>query len=403
MRLLPTLVLSISILAGAYVASFGLPASVSAMVGSTAETTPAAKDGAAPAGAPPAPEGGRPPRGGGQGRGAAVTTVVTTALELLPYESVLNAIGTASALRSVNVVSDASGHVTEANLAANRKVAAGEVLLRFDARTQTLNLEIAQAELDQATETVQRYQRLRTSGSATVTDVTLSEAVVKQRLAEAAVGLAKIALDDRTIRAPIAGRLGQSDINVGDALSVNSAITSIDQSEALLIEFELPERSIGMLATAKDVLASTSTFAGRVFTGQIVSFDSRVDAVTRSVSVKAQIDNSEGKLWPGMTFAVRLSQQSAPMPALPSTAITWTRAGSSIWIDKDGTAEQVPVTILFRQDETVWIEADLDAGTMVVTEGAQKLRAGAKITTAGEAGNRQGKPNGKPATESAKP
>ncbi|TCS67521.1 RND family efflux transporter MFP subunit [Primorskyibacter sedentarius] len=377
MRRLMTLVAAAAILAGAYTVTFGMPAPLSAMLGndSTAGTGADAANGARPGAGMPRGPGGR----------SRATTVVTTALENQPYESVLSAIGTGSALRSVDVVSEIAGTVVEVNLAANREVAEGDVLLRFDARIQALNLEIAHAELELASDTVARYERLRQSGNTTVTDVTLSEARLNLRLAEAAVGLAEVALEDQTIRAPISGRLGQSDVDVGETLSANSVIVSIDQSDVIVVEFELPERAIGMLAETKDVLASTSTLTGRVFIGNIVSFDSRIDPVTRSVTVKAEIDNSEGLLWPGMTFAVRMTQESKPLRRVPSTAITWSRSGSSVWIDADGVASQVPVTILYRQNDAVWIDADIPEGTLVVTEGAQKLREGMQISTPGGA------------------
>jgi RND family efflux transporter MFP subunit len=260
-------------------------------------------------------------------------------------------------------------------------VSAGDVLLRLDARTQALNVEIAQANLDQARDTVTRYERIRAGGNSTVTDVTLSEARVQLRLAEAALGLAQVALDDRIIRAPIAGQLSLSSIDIGDVLAANTVIATLDESDVLVVEFELPERAIGLLANAETVLVSTSTFRGRVFEGKIESFDSRIDSVTRSVTVRAQIANPDDLLWPGMTFAVRLIQESDPLPAVPSTAITWSRTGSSVWIDDDGIAKQVPVTIMFRRNETVWIDAEIPEGTMIVTEGAQKLRKGARLST----------------------
>ena len=370
MRNFLTLVVAVAILAGAYVMTYGLPFMASPMA--TDNITSAAA----------------PRRAAGGSRG---TTVVTAPLELRPYESVLNAIGTASALRSIEVVSDTAGEVIEANLGANRDVEAGEILVRFDDRIESLNLEIAQANLDQALETVSRYERLQAGGNSTVTDVTLSEARVSQRLAEAAFGLAQVALDDRTIRAPITGRLGLSDVEIGDILADDAVIASIDQSDVLIVEFELPESGIGLLEKDKSIIASTSTFTGKIFDGVIVSYDSRIDSVTRSVTVKAQIDNPDDLLWPGMTFSVRLTQKSEPLPSLPSTAITWSRAGSSVWADVDSIAEQVPVTILFRQGDTVWIDAEVAEGTMIVTEGAQKLRSGTRIVTPDMAkGNRPG-------------
>lgn len=375
MRKLAPLMASVLILTGSYFAAFGVPASLG--------VSPGAEN-----------DGGRETsrdagRASGGPRGAAVTTVVTAPLDMQPYEDILRAVGSATALHRSNVIANAAGEVVGISLTANRDVAAGDVLVRLDARTQLLDLEIAQAELTQATDTVLRYERLRASGNTTIADVTLSDARVAQRLAQANVGLAEVALEDRTIKAPISGKLGLSDLEIGDIVSVDTAIVTIDDADALLVEFELPERSIAVLENQSAILASTPTFTGRVFDGEITSFDSRIDSVTRSVTVKARIENPEGILWPGMTFAVRIIQQSEPLAVLPSTAVTWSRTGSSVWIDKDGSAEQVPATILFRRNDRVWIEADISVGTLVITEGAQKLRAGSRIMTAEDAPQRE--------------
>lgn len=173
-----------------------------------------------------------------------------------------------------------------------------------------------------------------------------------------------------------------SDVEIGDTLSAGSVIVTVDDSEALLVVFELPERSVGLLEKGQIVLTSTPTYTGQVFEGEIVSFDSRIDSVTRSVTVHARIDNSDARLWPGMSFAVRIVHESDPLAVLPSTAITWSRSGSSVWIDNNGVAEQVAAAILYRRDDQVWIEADIAPGAMVVSEGAQKLRAGSLIVAA---------------------
>jgi len=373
MRKVVTLFVSVLIVAGAYFITFGIPASV--WVSSETQTDGGTQTGTATVGSPRTGPSGGP-------RGNRATTVVLTQLEMQPYEDILRAVGSADALRSASVVSNVSGEVIETKLSANQNVSAGDVLVQLEARTETFNLEIAQAELEQARDKVLRYERLGATGNSAITDVALSEARVAQRLAEANLGLAQSALDDRTIRAPIAGKLGLSDVEVGDTLSVGSAIVTIDDAEALLVVFELPERSVGLLAKGQTVLTSTPTYTGQVFQGEIVSFDSRIDSVTRSVTVHARIDNSDGRLWPGMTFAVRIVQESDPLAVLPSTAITWSRSGSSIWVENDGTAKQVAAAILFRRDDQVWIEADIAPGAMVVTEGAQKLRAGASIVAA---------------------
>lgn len=399
---------SVAILGGAYVASFGLPAALTQMADgrSAAASLPQAA-GSNGAGSSTAATAGRdsPARtatgGGSRGAGRA-TTVVTRQIEYLPYEDILRAIGSATALRSVDVTTQVSGKVIRADLLANRSVTEGDILVALDSRTEALNLESAQAELQQAQDTVTRYERLRANGSATITDVTLSEARVAQQLAQAKVGLAQVALEDRTIRAPISGRLGLSDVDIGDVLTANTTVTTIDNTQALLVEFELPERAIGMLSQEHKIRASTPSFRGKVFEGEITSFDSRIDSVTRSLTVRARIENPDGQLWSGMTFSVRLSHASAPLPVVPATAITWSRTGSSIWIDQDGIAASVPVTILYRRDDQVWIETDLGPETFVVSEGAQKLREGATIVQAGAERGESDKPSAKAGADAPK-
>ncbi len=318
---------------------------------------------------------------GGRAGGGAPTTVVLTPLTLLPYEHTIRAIGNADSAFSAVVTSKGSGEITSIEMVPNSIVEKGDVIAKLDARTQILNVETARVKLEKAQATVARYERLRSSGSSNVSDVTLTEARLDMEIAEVDLGLARLSLENQTIMAPISGKLGLPGVDVGDVISTNTEIVTIDQSDSLIVEFELPESSISLLAEDAKLQASTPTFVGQVFDGEIISYDSRIDSVTKSVTVKARIENTDEELWPGMTFAVRLIHISEPLPTIPSTAITWSREGSSIWVSKDGVVSAIPVTILHRFGETVWIKADIPEGTMVVSEGAHKLREGSKITT----------------------
>lgn len=359
---------SIAIIGGAYVWTFGLPGGA-----------PTVADGQAPFAQGPGGPGGAGRPGGG------ATTVVLTPLDMQPFEESFRAIGNSQAVSSATVTSDVSGRIVELNLPPNTQVSQGDILVQLDARAATLSLEVAQSELEQASDTVARYERLQQSGNLTVTDVTLSEARLAQRLAQVNVAQAELALENLTIRAPISGKLGLSEVDVGDFLTANTPIVTIDNASALLVEFELPERSVGFLTLGREVTLETPSLTGRYFRGTIASFDSRIDDVTRSVTVKTRVDNPDETLWPGMTFTARLSDQSAPLLVVPTTAITWSRDGASIWFEKEGKAQSIPVTILHRRDENVWLDVDLPAGTMIITEGAHKMRAGTAILDANAA------------------
>ncbi|WP_417249452.1 efflux RND transporter periplasmic adaptor subunit [Celeribacter sp.] len=363
--------LSAGVLAVAYGVAFGVPASITQLWSGTA-TEGAATTGNASAQAPA-----RGPRG--QGR---ATTVVMEPLEESSYTLDLRTVGSAVSLHSAEVIATEAGEVVETALRANQMVEKGDVLVRLDDRTEQLALEIARANRDQAQATVTRYEELNKNGSAVVTQVALSEAEVALRLAEANVGLAEDALESRTIVAPISGRLGLSDVSVGDYLSNGDAIVTVDDTTTLLATFEVPERSIGLLAEGKPVFITTPTYTGRIFEGVITAFDSRLDSVTRSATVQAEIDNSDGLLLAGMTFAVRVTDETDPLPLVPSTAITWDRTGAGIWVAEDGVANRVPVTIRYRDGDQVWVETEAPIGAQIVTEGASKLRDGSQVATA---------------------
>lgn len=365
MKKLVVAVLSLGIIAGAYAVAFGVPQQIAQLWAD------------APAEGDAAPQRGPAASGRGQDRS---TSVVLSPLEERPYTLLLRTVGSAVSLRRTEVVATEDGEVVETALQANKAVEKGEVLLRLDDRTERFELDIAEANRDQAQDTVTRYQGLRQkTGSGVVTDAALSEAEVELRLAEANVGLAEIALEDRTLVAPISGRLGLSDVNVGDRLASGETVVTIDDTAKLLATFEVPERSIGLLAEGKPVLVTTPTYAGRVFEGRITAFDSRLDSVTRSATVEAEIDNADGLLLSGMTFTIRMSEETAPLPVVPATAITWDRSGAGIWVAENGAARRLAVAIRYRDGDQVWIETDAPPGVQVVNEGALKLREGSQV------------------------
>lgn len=168
--------LSLLIIAGAYGFAFGVPDEVAQLWGGSATE------------AVQAPQDARPGRGrGGAGR---TTTVVLEPLEAQSYTLILRTVGSAVSLRKTEVTATDAGEVVETALEANTMVQKGDVLLKLDDRTERLDLEIAEANRDQAQDTVTRYEGLRRNGSSVVTDVSLSEARIALRLAEANVGLA---------------------------------------------------------------------------------------------------------------------------------------------------------------------------------------------------------------------
>ncbi|MEO9649697.1 MAG: efflux RND transporter periplasmic adaptor subunit [Roseobacter sp.] len=364
MRQLLILLASTGVLGAAYLFSFGLPNLIKQAIGTELAKT----------------EEQRPDRGARTERATQKTTVVMQPLSARHYNVTLRTIGTATSLRSVDVVSNVTGEITDVSINANTVVTAGDVLLQLDNRAEQLALNIAATEHQQAQDLFARYKTLRNSGNSTITDIIFVETEVALKLAQINVDVAQNALDERTIKATIDGTLGLSDLHVGAYLSVGDAVVSIEDSNVIVAEFEVPERSIALLEVGKPVQIGTPTYAGRVFSGTITAYDTTLDPTSRSATVRAKIDNPDGALIAGMTFTVRITEQTEPLPVVPATAITWNRDGAKIWGVEDGIASPHPVTIRYRNGTRVWVETDIPLGATIVAEGAAKLRTGTAVT-----------------------
>lgn len=308
------------------------------------------------------------------------TTVVFGTVEMSSYTEEFRAIGTAKAVENVVVVAEVAGRIEQLHAAGSTEIKEGAPLVTLEHNVQRINAQIAQTRLQQARDTLERYQRLQSGSSGSVSDVAVREASTALAIAEGELALAREELEQRVIRAPISGRLGLIDLERGGSLSVGSPIVTIDNTEQMIVEFELPERAVPLLTVGRAVSLRTPLLRGRPLDGEITAFDSRLDPVTRTITVRARVDNAGGLLWPGMTLNVVLTRQSAPMPSVPAMAIMWTRDGAQVWRVDDGLAVPVPVVLRTRIDDTVWVEGDLKEGAQIVVEGVQKLRVNAPVS-----------------------
>ena len=381
---------SIAILAGAWFYAFGIPQPVARIFqqqaqGSTDSSSPqnaqnaGAAGGAASGAASGAPGGSAGSQAGGPRGGNRATTVKTARLGEQPYTLVLRTIGSVRSRYDVSVTSSQDGEIGESALEANKIVNRGDLLLKLDDVSERLSLEVAEATRDKTLDTVSRYRTLRQSGNLSVTQQELADAELDLRLAQANVALAQRVLDERSFKAPIGGRLGLSDLEVGDRVSSGDFIVTIDDASTILAEFEVPERSMSLLEIGREVLISTPTYRGRNFKGKVTAFDSRLDSVTRSATVQAEIDNSDALLLSGMTLAVRMIDETDPFPVVPATAITWNRDGAGIWVVDDKTTSRHSIVIKYRDGDSVWVDTDVSLDSTVVVEGASKLRDGATV------------------------
>ena len=319
-------------------------------------------------------------RGGKKPVASVVARDVTTAHEKIRIQVV----GTARALRSATLHAAAAGEITRVNFGADEAVKAGAVLLELDSETEQLAVDLARVRLEDARRTFKRLARLKTTGA--VAQSTHDDALTALEATRIELKQAEVALADRHVVAPFSGRIGLTDLDVGDRVDTDSAIASLDQREVLLIRFEVPEALLGRINKGNRI--SASAWSDRKVEREGVVFDvgSRIHERTRTFSVRARLANPDDALRPGMSFRVTSEVIGAAYPVVPEIAVQWAGDGSFVWVIKDGKARQTRAAIIQRQESNILIDAEVQAGDKVVVEGFHRMREGRKVSFGGATG-----------------
>jgi len=313
--------------------------------------------------------------GGGRGFGGGATPVVAGTVAERTLADRVRAIGDGKALRAVTVRSEAVGLVTDILVAPGRRIEAGSPMVRLENEAETIALERAGIMLEDARDEAERLRQLQDS----VTEVRRREAELALRTAELELREARFNLEKREIVAPIAGWVGIIDVEVGDRVAAQDALATVSDRSALLIDFRVPERVIPQLAIGMPVAVTPLGLEDAALAAEISAIDTIVDRASRTLRVQARLDNRDDQLRAGMAFDVELRFPGETLLSVPPLALQWSSGGAFVWAVREGKAVRVPVTIRQRNADDILVEAALEPGEPIVTEGVQNLRPGAEV------------------------
>ena len=280
---------------------------------------------------------GRPAGGWG---GARALPVVTAPIALSELRDNIESVGTARAKQSVTLYPESNGTVTFARLAPDSLVAKGETLLKLDDRDERLALQQAEVELAEAQRTLKRYRSLNAT-DANIPPSTIDTAAAAVELAKIRVESAKVELSRREVKAPFAGRIGITDVEIGDRVNLSTVVTTLDDRSTLLVDFTVPENFIGRVVPDLTVQARQWESPDSSVTGTVIAVDSRVDASTRAFRARAAIDNSADNLRPGMAFEIDASLSLGSYLSVPELSVQWGADGPYVWSASDSVATGV--------------------------------------------------------------
>jgi len=373
--------------------------------------------GAGGAGAGPGGGGGGPGGGGGR-RGAPATTVGVATAEQVDIPVTLEALGTVTPAAVATVRPQVSGVLQKINFTEGQIVKAGQVLATIDPRQSEIALLQAtgqrqrdEAQLENARLLLSRYRTLLEQDSIARQEVDTQAALVRQLEATvktdtAAENLARLNLSYAQVKAPISGRVGLRTVDIGNLVSSGDAngIAVITQFSPIDVEFAVPQDQVpelqGRIAQNAKLPATAldRTRSSTLATGRFAALDNQVDTQTGTVRAKARFENADNKLFPSQFVNLRLEVRTIEdAVVVPVNAIRHGANGDFVYV-LNPQAKTVALRTVTRGQafgDKVQVATGLKAGEQVITEGADRLKDGAKVTLPGDrpqgaAGGRQG-------------
>ena len=312
--------------------------------------------------------------------GPAVATaipVVTREARIEPMGIEIEAVGTTQANESVEVTSKASNTVTAIRFQEGEKVERGSILVEMDATQAKAALAEAEASLARSKSQYDRSRDLQSRQALSMAE--LEQVVASLKADEARVAAAQSRLDDTVIRAAFSGQTGFRHVSVGSFVSPGTVITTLDDISVIKLDFTVPETYLFTLRRGLPIAASATGLPGREFTGVVTNMDSRVDPVTRSVTVRAELDNPDGLLRQGMFMTVSLQGEVTPTLLIPEEALVPERGHAYVFVVESGVVHRREVMTGKRRPGYVENVSGVHEHERVVVDGTQSVRDGSKV------------------------
>ena len=352
---------------------------------------------------PSSPAGG--PGAGGRGAAGRATQVTPVTAEMRSFADRIETLGTAKGLQSVNLSANATELITAVRFHDGAFVHRGDILVQLKAREEAADVSQAQAALDVARSNYNRNNTLAQAGF-------LSPAAMDQNRANLAQAQANLAAaqsreSDRVIRAPFAGRLGLTDIAPGALINPGATIVTLDDVSVMRVDFDVPDRLLPVLRVGATIQARPDPYPDKLAVGRIALIDSRIDPNTHAIRARAEFNNADNLLVPGMLMHIAIENGQRQAVAVPESAVEAEGDQSYVYvIAQQGNrtiAQQTTVQVGDNENGFVEIKQGLAAGTRIVSDGLDRIEPNATIRIGvggGGSGHRGGEGRGAGAAQS---
>ncbi|MDN2708380.1 efflux RND transporter periplasmic adaptor subunit [Janthinobacterium sp. SUN118] len=306
--------------------------------------------------------------------------------------------GSLAPLTQATIKAKVSGVIHETTLQEGQSVAAGQILVRLDAADQRARLtqqqamlDEAQARLSMAAKNENNSQALlkqkyisQTAYDTTQNSVDLARAGVKSNAAM--VDIARIALADTVIRAPMAGIVSKRHVQAGEKVSPDMPVYTIVNLAQLTLEAPVPSAEIPRIKLGQDVHFKVDGFGARDFAGKVTRINPTTESGSRAMLVYIAVDNGDGALRGGM-FAKGsiVTERSSVAPLVPLAAVRNEKQGPVVYALVNNKVVAQPVTLGLRNEDEGYAEvtSGLVPGAKVIVARLDGVKPGHGVTFAG--------------------
>lgn len=310
--------------------------------------------------------------------------VIVQAASIKSLTTTIEALGTLRANEAITLTPNDTKKVTRINFEDGQRVEKGQVLVEMTSREESALLEEARFNADEAKKQLDRVQELAKRGAA-------SQSLLDQRVREfesarARYNATESRLKDLVLLAPFSGVVGLREVSVGALVSPGDQITTLNDDSKMKLDFTVPGVYLRSLSAGLPIVAKSRDLGNKVFEGEVFSIDNQIDEVTRSIKVRALLDNKNHELKQGMLMLVDLKAASRDALIISESALVPLGSNNFVFVlnESGGIVERRQITIGERLAGSVEVLSGLNAGDKLVTHGLQKVRPGQKVKVLAE-------------------
>lgn len=312
-----------------------------------------------------------------QGRGADRSTpVMVYVADYVRLDEGVRAVGTLLPNEEVDIASEATGKVDQITFEEGMPVRRGALLVKVNDDDLQSQLKRATFQRNMLREKLERNRILLDRDA--ISREAFDQIETDYNMVEADIQLLNVRIDKTEIKAPFDGVIGFRYVSLGSYIQPNSQVAHLVDRSKLKVEFSIPEKYHKLVGVGSTVSFSTEG-NDNSYTAKIYAIDSKVDAKTRTVTMRALFDNRSASLLPGMFAAVTVGQKTGNVIQLPTEAIVPDVDRKKVWLVRDGLAVGVPVVTGVRSENMVEITSGINRGDSVIITGLMQIKENSKV------------------------